>query len=79
MAPSELHAVGLRGMKTGQAIGATDRIAGEAVSRSVTCGELFATLCHNLGIDPQQTTLSDLTGRRQHLVDEDARPLPELV
>ena len=40
------------GMKTGQVIGATDRIAGEAVSRPVTWGELFATLYRNLGIDP---------------------------
>ena len=38
-------------MKTGQVIGATDRIAGEAVARPVTFGELFATLYHNLGID----------------------------
>ncbi len=67
------------GMKTGQVIGATDRIAGEAVARPVTWGELFATLYHNLGIDAQQTTLPDLTGRPQHLVEGDARPLRELV
>jgi hypothetical protein len=67
------------GMKTGQVIGATDRIAGEAVARPVTWGELFATLYHNLGIDCHQTTLPDLTGRPQYLVEEDANPLPELV
>ena len=39
------------GMRTGQVIGATDRIAGEAAPRPVTLGELFATLYHNLGID----------------------------
>ncbi len=39
------------GMTTGQVIGATDRIAGEAASRPVTFGELYATLYHNLGID----------------------------
>ncbi len=44
-------------MKTGQVIGATDRIAGEAVARPVTFGELFATLYHNLGIDANQTTI----------------------
>ena len=44
------------GMKTGQVIGATDRIAGEAASRPVTFGELFATLYHNLGIDPEKAT-----------------------
>lgn len=67
------------GMKTGQVIGATDRIAGEAVARPVTWGELFATLYHNLGIDAQRTTLPDLSGRPQHLVEGDSRPLAELV
>jgi uncharacterized protein (DUF1501 family) len=66
------------GMKTGQMIGATDKIAAEAVSRPVTWGELFATLYHNLGIDCQRATLPDLTGRPQYLT-EDANPLPELV
>jgi hypothetical protein len=67
------------GMKTGQVIGATDRIAGEAVARPVTFGELFATLYHNLGIDVQQTTIKDLNGRPQYLVEGQARPLPELI
>jgi uncharacterized protein (DUF1501 family) len=67
------------GMKTGQVIGATDRIAGEAIARPVTWGELFATLYHNLGIDSQRATLSDFTGRPQYLVEEDANPLPELA
>jgi hypothetical protein len=67
------------GMKTGQVIGATDKIAGEAVARPVTWGELFATLYHNLGIDPHRATLSDLTGRPQYLVEGDSNPLPELV
>jgi hypothetical protein len=67
------------GMRTGQVIGATDRIAGEAVSRPVTFGELFATLYHNLGIDVSRTTLPDLNGRPQYLVEDHARPLRELV
>jgi len=67
------------GMRTGQVIGATDRIAGEAAARPVTWGELFATLYHNLGIDPHRATLPDLTGRPQYLVEDDAGPLPELV
>src|SRR5207302_2832103 len=67
------------GMKTGQVIGATDKIAGEAVARPVTWGELFATLYHNLGIDSHQATLLDLTGRPQYLAEEDANALPELV
>jgi hypothetical protein len=67
------------GMKTGQVIGATDRIAGEAVARPVTWGELFATLYHNLGIDTHRATLSDLTGRPQYLTEDDANPLTEFV
>lgn len=67
------------GMKTGQVIGATDKIAGEAVARPVTWGELFATLYHNLGIDSHRATLTDLTGRPQYLAEDDAGPLPELV
>jgi hypothetical protein len=67
------------GMTTGQVIGATDRIAGEAVARPVTFGELFATLYHNLGIDTNHTTLTDLSGRPQYLVEENAVPMRELV
>ncbi len=67
------------GLKTGQVIGATDRIAGEAASRPVTFGELFATLYRTLGIDAAQTTLPDLSGRPQYLVEESAQPLAELV
>ncbi|MCI0463963.1 MAG: DUF1501 domain-containing protein [Gemmataceae bacterium] len=57
------------GMRTGQAIGATNRLGEYAVSRPVSFGEVFATLYHNLGIDPATTTLTDPTGRPQHLVD----------
>ncbi len=67
------------GMKTGQVIGATDKIAGEAVSRRVTHGELHATLYHNLGIDVEQTTIQDLTGRPQYLVEDQAQPLREVI
>jgi hypothetical protein len=67
------------GMKTGQVIGATDRIAGEAVSRPVTFAELHATLYHNLGIDTNRTTIQDLNGRPQYLVEDHARALRELV
>lgn len=67
------------GMKTGQVIGATDRIAGEAVARPVTFGELYATLYHNLGIDVNHTTLTDFNGRPQYLVEDHAQPMRELV
>ena len=67
------------GMRTGQVIGASDRIAGEAVERPVTFGEIFATLYRNLGIRTATTTISDLQGRPQYLVEDNAQPLPELV
>ena len=66
------------GMRLGQAIGATDRIAGEAASRPVTFSELYATLYRNLGID-LNTTLPDLNGRPQYLLEENAQPLAELI
>ena len=66
-------------MKHGQVIGATDRIAGEAVSRPVTFGEVYATLFHHLGIDVGQSTITDLNGRPQYLVEDHAKPMPELV
>jgi uncharacterized protein (DUF1501 family) len=67
------------GMKTGQVIGSTDRIAGEAVARPVTFGELHATLYRNLGIDVKRTTLQDLNGRPQYLVEDGAQPLWEVI
>jgi len=67
------------GMKTGQVIGATDRLAGEATSRPVKFAEVFATLYHNLGIDTRTATITDLNGRPQYLVADHAQPLAELV
>jgi hypothetical protein len=65
------------GMKTGQAIGSTDRIGGLAKDRPVGFGDIFATLYHNLGINPETTTINDPTGRPQHLAE--GKALPELV
>jgi uncharacterized protein (DUF1501 family) len=68
------------GMKTGQIIGATDRLAGEATARPVTFGEVFATLYHNLGIDVNRATINDLSGRPRYLVDHaQYQPLKEVV
>jgi hypothetical protein len=67
------------GMKSGQVIGATDRIAGEAISRPVTFGEIYATLYKNLGIDVANTWVNDIEGRPQSLVEQNASPIAELV
>lgn len=67
------------GMKNGQVIGSTDRIAGEAASRPVTFGELYATLYQNLGLDVGRATVADIEGRPQFLVDDNAQPIKELI
>ena len=67
------------GMRTGQVIGATDRIAGEPVDRPVKFQEVFATLYHNLGIDVSHATIPDLHGRPQYLVNPGVEPMRELV
>jgi hypothetical protein len=40
---------------------------------------VFATLYHNLGIDPRLATVPDLTGRPQYVVENNAEPIPELI
>ena len=67
------------GMKTGQVIGATDRLGGEATERPVQFGDVFATLYHNLGIDVSKVTVTDLSGRPQYLVDAGCAPLKEVI
>jgi hypothetical protein len=66
------------GMRTGQVIGETDRHAAVAVSRPVSFQDVFATLYKNLGIDPQEVTLTDPQGRPQHLL-ESGTPLGEVT
>ena len=66
------------GFKRGQVIGATDRLGGEPTERPVHFGEVFATLYHWLGIDLVNTTLPDLSGRPQYLVDG-WQPMKELI
>ncbi len=63
----------------GQVIGATDRIAGEAVNRPVSWGDMYATLFHHLGIRHDHTTITDNSGRPQYVVEDGGEPLRELV
>jgi hypothetical protein len=65
------------GMRTGQAIGSTNRLGEFAKDRPVHFGEVVATLYHNLGLNPETTTLTDPTGRPQHLVEHSA--IKELI
>jgi hypothetical protein len=66
------------GMKVGQVIGATDRYASVVTARPVHFQDVFATLYHNLGIDPETTTVTDPTGRPRHVVEQ-GKPIRELI
>jgi hypothetical protein len=66
------------GMRTGQAIGSTNRQAAEAKDRPVRFEEVFATLYNRLGINPDLTTVTDLAGRPQYIA-ELYPPIRELI
>jgi len=66
------------GMRTGQTIGASDRIAAYVEDRPVHYQEVFATLYHNLGIDPQTAQMTDPAGRPQYLLNH-RTPIRELL
>ncbi len=65
------------GMRTGQVIGSTDKEAAYVKDRPVSFQNVFATLYHNLGIDPE-TTVSDRGGRPMTLLDH-REPIREIV
>ena len=65
------------GLRTGQVIGATNRLGEHATERPVHMQEITATLYHALGFDLAVAPLVDPTGRPQYLVDHPA--LPELI
>jgi hypothetical protein len=65
------------GMKTGQVIGSTNRLGEVPKDRPVKVQEVFATLYHNLGIDPS-TTFPNHSGRPMNVLDVQT-PIKELV
>jgi hypothetical protein len=67
------------GMRTGQVIGATDRQGGSAARRPVKFQEVFATLYHNIGLNPNEVRIFDPNGRPQYLVDQGVNPMSELI
>jgi hypothetical protein len=67
------------GNRTGLVVGATNKLGEYATERPVHFQEVFATLYHNLGLDPQSTTLPDRSGRPMYLVDPIYPPIRELV
>jgi hypothetical protein len=67
------------GMRTGQVIGSSDRLAANAKDRPVTHQDIFATLFTNLGINLSEVREFDPTGRPQYPVEPGTEPLRELV
>lgn len=68
------------GMRTGQVIGATDRLGDHATQRPVHFQEVLATLYHRLGLDINRVTVNDLAGRPRYLVDHARyQPLAEVI
>jgi len=75
VSPALLVGGGIRG---GRVLGETDRWAGAPLGGAVTFKDVTATAWHLLGVDPQATTLTDVTGRPHPLVDR-GRVLTELL
>jgi hypothetical protein len=65
------------GIKTGQVVGATNRLGEYASARPVTFNDMFATLWKSIGIDPHVTTILDNQSRPTHL--SDGQVIQELV
>jgi hypothetical protein len=66
------------GFRTGQVIGATDRLGAAIADRPVHFAEVLAALYRHLGIDPASASLTDHAGRPQFPLDK-TTPMPELV
>jgi uncharacterized protein (DUF1501 family) len=66
------------GLRHGQIIGSTEKDGGQISSRPVTPGDLAATIYHHMQI-PLDTTYSDDRGRPHFVVQENGKPLRELL
>jgi len=66
------------GIRAGQVIGETNHWGEVPKERPVHFQEVIATLYHNLGIDPETTTIADHAGRPQYLLKQRI-PMPELL
>jgi hypothetical protein len=66
------------GMPVGQTIGATDKLAGEALDRPVHYQDVLATLYHNLGVAADDR-VTDIAGRRVDILPPGVSPIAELI
>jgi hypothetical protein len=67
------------GMKTGQVIGSSNRLAEHPVDRPVKFQEVFATLYKKAGVDVTNIRIFDQTGVPQYLVDQGIEPIHEVL
>jgi hypothetical protein len=65
------------GLKHGQVIGSTNRLGEYAQDRPVDFQEVVSTIYNTIGIDTNNTTIIDTTGRPQYLVEHN--PIKELI
>jgi len=61
------------GLKTGQVIGATNRLGERPEERPLHIQQVFATLYQHLGVDPDAVHMHDPNGRPQYLADHRER------
>lgn len=66
------------GIKGGQAVGKTSADGMKVEDRPVSVQDLFATLCHAVGLDPMKQNLSNV-GRPIRLADPTAKPITEIL
>jgi hypothetical protein len=57
------------GVKGGQVIGSTTKDGNAVADQPVTAGDLFASICHSLGVDQNAESISPL-GRPMKIVEE---------
>ena len=65
------------GLKYGQVVGSSDRIASDA-DDAVHVHEVLATLYRNIGINPQTTQITDPQGRPRYLLEK-RKPIQQIV
>jgi uncharacterized protein (DUF1501 family) len=66
------------GFRHGQVIGATERDGGNIKERPVTPADLAATIYQHMGV-PLDATYPDHTGRPRYIVENNGRPIAELL
>ncbi len=66
------------GLRHGQVIGSTERDGGQIKSRPVTPGDLAATIYHHMQV-PLDASYEDTRGQPHPIVQENGKPLAELI